>query len=214
VLSALYFLVQIAVAWEFRGNPQHPMYNLVTNTISDLGNTSCGRYGSGIVCSPRWILMDVWFVVLGIGMAVGSLLLYHEFCDRDTPQRRAAMFGFILMGLGGVGAAIVGLFPENVNGIMHETGAALGIGAGNLGIFVIGAVVTLPEAMRRNMLLFSSTAVAALLLFAFHKPFGIGGGTMERVAAYPETLWMILFGLYVWRYHPKKSYAQGTAHLG
>jgi hypothetical protein len=27
---------------------------------------------------------------------------------------------------------------------------------------------------------------------------------MERLAAYPETIWLITFGLYVWRFHPKK----------
>jgi hypothetical protein len=28
---------------------------------------------------------------------------------------------------------------------------------------------------------------------------------MERVAAYPETFWLIIFGLYIWRFHPKAS---------
>jgi uncharacterized protein involved in response to NO len=28
---------------------------------------------------------------------------------------------------------------------------------------------------------------------------------MERVAAYPVTIWLIAFGLYIWRFNPKKS---------
>jgi hypothetical membrane protein len=59
--------------------------------------------------------------------------------------------------------------------------------------------------MRRSMLMFSSMALTALLLFAAHKYFGIGAGTMERLAAYPETIWLITFGLYIWRFDPKAN---------
>ena len=39
--AALYFVVQIIAAWVFI-----PSYSLVSNSISDLGETSCGGYGS------------------------------------------------------------------------------------------------------------------------------------------------------------------------
>jgi hypothetical protein len=56
------------------------------------------------------------------------------------------------------------------------------------------------------MLIFSSLALAALLCFASHKSFGIGRGMMERLAAYPVTIWLITFGLYISRFHPMKSH--------
>ena len=68
-----------------------------------------------------------------------------------------------------------------------------------------GAVLTLPESMRRYMLIFSSLSLAALVCFASHKSFGIGAGMMERIAAYPITIWLITFGLYIWRFNPKRS---------
>ncbi len=199
--AALWFFIQIVVAWVFS-----PSYSLVSNTISDLGETSCrGSYGNGM-CSPRWWLMDyVGFLLLGLVMAVGSILLYHEFTHRTPRERYAAMIGFGLMALGGLGAILVGFFPENENGTMHIIGAALAIGLGNVAIFALGAVLTLPESMRRSMLTFSTLSLAALVCFASHKYFGIGGGMMERLAAYPETIWLITFGLYIWRFHPKKS---------
>lgn len=147
----------------------------------------------------------IGFLLLGLVMAVGSALLYHEFSDRDRKERIAAMFGFSLMASAGVGAILVGFFPENVNSTMHKLGAFFAIGIGNLAIFVLGAFLTLPESMRRYMLTFSSLAIAALVCFGSHKYFGIGGGIMERVAAYPETIWLITFGLYIWRFHPKAS---------
>jgi hypothetical membrane protein len=200
ISSALYFFAQIFVAWVF-----HPSYSLVSNTISDLGNTACGPYGSAYVCSPRHLYMDAAFIFLGIVMATGSVLLYHEFTERRRVERNAARIGFTCMAVGGVGAMIVGAFPENTISAMHIAGAGLAIGAGNLGIFILGAVLDLPEAMRRYMLLFSTISATALFLFAFHKYFGIGAGTMERVAAYPETIWLITFGLYIWRFHRKDA---------
>ena len=132
--AALWFLTQIIVAWVFS-----PSYSLVSNTISDLGKTSCrGSYGNGM-CSPRWWLMDyVGFLLLGLVMVVGSALLYHEFTQRAPRERRTAMIGFGLMALGGLGAILVGFFPENVNSTMHIFGAFLAIGLGNVAIFALG----------------------------------------------------------------------------
>ena len=200
-VAVLYFVIQIIVAWVFT-----PSYNLVSNSISDLGDTSCGGYGSPEMCSPRWWLMNyVGFILLGLIMVVGSALLYHEFTQRAPHERRAAMLGFVLMAVGGLGSILVAFFPENENRPMHIVGAFLAAGIGNVAILVLGAVLTLPESMRRSMLIFSSLALAASLCFASHRYFGIGHGMMERIGAYPVAIWLIIFGLYVWRFNPKKS---------
>jgi hypothetical protein len=39
------------------------------------------------------------------------------------------------------------------------------------------------------------------VLFGTDRYFGLGAGSMERIAAYPETLWLIRFGLYISRNH-------------
>ena len=150
--ATLYFVVQIIVAWVFV-----PSYSLVSNSISDFGDTSCGGYGSPGMCSPRWALMNyAGFVLLGLIMVIGSALLYHEFTDRSARERRAAMIGFTLMAWAGVGSILVGFFPENQNRTMHILGAFLAIAIGNVAILVLGAVLTLPESMRRSMLVFSA----------------------------------------------------------
>jgi len=211
VSSTQYFYAQIAAAWVFR-----PNYSLVNNTISDLGNTACtqsrGHDQTYLLCSPHHLLMNVAFGFLGGAMAVGPLFLYQEFKGRGGCEQKAALVGFALMSIAGVGAILVGVFPENTISYMHKIGAGLAIGLGNVGIFVLGAVLTLPEAMRRYMLVFSTISATALTLFACHKYFGIGAGTMERVAAYPETIWLITFGLYVWRFHPTHHSPSVYAH--
>jgi hypothetical membrane protein len=150
--------------------------------------------------------MNVAFIYLGAVMIVGSTLLYHEFRKKGGTEQNAAFVGFLLMALGGVGTIIVGTFPENTVSFMHITGAGMAIGGGNLGIFILGAVITVPESMRRYMLLFSTTSITAIILFASHRYFGIGEGSMERIAAYPETLWLITFGLFIWRFHPEEPF--------
>jgi hypothetical membrane protein len=198
MLASLYFVAQIAVAWVW-----NPPYSIVDNTISDLGNTACGRYDGVYVCSPRHVLMNVTIVLLGVVMAAGSLLIYHEFSEKTRLERLAAVIGFTLMAIGGVGAALVGIFPENTLHAMHVTGAGIAIIAGNVAIFVLGlALLDLPEGLRRFMLVFSALSLIALICFGSHKYFGIGAGTMERIAAYPETLWLIVFGLWISRTHP------------
>jgi hypothetical membrane protein len=207
ILSAWYFLAQVVVGWVF--NPaqgtQHagPQYSFITNTISDLGNTACGLYGGSRVCSPRYIVMDLSFALLGVAMAVGSLLIYREFINSGLRRERlAAHLGFILLSVAGLGAIFVGSFPENTNGDMHIAGAGMAIGAGNLGILILGLVlVSIPESLRHFMLWTSSVSLVAVIAFAFKHHFGLGAGGMERIAAYPETVWLIMFGIYITRDH-------------
>jgi hypothetical membrane protein len=199
ILSTLYFLAQVAVAWVW-----DPPYSFANNTISDLGNTVCHGANYSNVCSPRWALMDAAFVFLGVMMAVGSLFIYQEFnyADKKDPMRRAAFAGFSLMALGGVGAIMVGLFPENTIGIVHGVGAGIAIVAGNLGILILGlALVSLPEGLRTFMRLVSVLALLAAICFASSQFFGLGKGTIERLAAYPMTVWLIVFGMYISRTH-------------
>jgi hypothetical membrane protein len=198
--SALYFVAQIVVGWVW-----NPPYSLIHNTISDLGNTRCAPYGASYVCSPRHTLMNIAFIFLGLCMAAGSLLIYQEFTERRSAERIAALVGFTCMAIGGLGAILVGSFPENTISSLHISGAGLAIGVGNIGILVLGLVLPLPEGLRGFMLAFSTLSLAALIMFACHRDFGLGQGGMERIAAYPETVWLIRFGLYISRNH----YAHG-----
>jgi hypothetical membrane protein len=196
-LSILYFAVQIFVSLVWR-----PSYSWSRNSISDLGNTSC----STTLCSPRHGWMNVEFFALGFVMAAGSLLIFQEFTERDADERLAARLGFWGLAVGGVGAALVGRFPENTVHAMHILGAGLAIGVGTAGIFVLGLALSLPQGryLHLGMRVVPPIAVTALILFACHFYLGIGAGAMERLAAYPETVWMIVFGTYIaWDHHLK-----------
>jgi hypothetical membrane protein len=197
MLSVLYLFAQLVVAWAW-----HPPYSFARNVISDLGNTSCGQYHGSYVCSPRHGLMNGAFIFLGAVMIVGSALLAQEFAVPTASRRRSTTTGFALVALGGFGAILVGAFPENTVSVLHVSGAGLAIGSSNLGVLALGWTLPLPVAMRTYMRVSGIVSIAALVLFAAHLDLGAGAGTMERIAAYPETVWLLAFGVYVSRSRP------------
>src|SRR5215469_18132176 len=196
VLSSWYFAAQVLVAWTFR-----PQYSFVSNAISDLGNTACPPPHSGI-CSPLHVWMNVSIVILGLAMIVGSILIFSEFSfSKNRRERAAALAGFGCMALGGVGACLVGVVPENVNTAhLHTVGTVMAIGFGQLAILILGLVLReIPDWLREFMLVTSLIVLLAGISIAGKHQFGIGGGALERLAQYPESLWLILFGLYISR---------------
>jgi hypothetical membrane protein len=202
VLSCWYFAAQVLVAWVFR-----PQYSFISNAISDLGNTACSPPHSGI-CSPLHAWMNVSIVILGLAMIVGSMLIFSEFSfSTDRRERAAAHAGFWCMALGGLGAALVGIVPENVNTAhLHTLGTAMTIGFGQLAILILGLVLRqIPDWLREFMIVTSLLVLLAGISIAGKHQFGIGGGALERLAQYPESVWLILFGFYISRNHHRNK---------
>lgn len=198
VLSSWYFAAQVLVAWVFR-----PPYSFVSNTISDLGNTACPPPHSDL-CSPRHVVMNVSIIALGVTMIVGAVLIFSEFSFADDRRERSAAWaGFGCMALGGAGAVLVGAVPENVNTLhLHTVGTAAAIGFGQLAILILGlALGQVDDWLREFMLVTSLLVLLVGISIAFKHQFGLGAGAAERLAQYPESLWLILFGLYISRDH-------------
>ena len=191
ILAIQFFIAQIIVqsAWT-------TPFSLTTNFISDLGNTACGSYpvgSSNYVCSPWHAGMNASFTSLGLIILLGIALTWRAF-----PLGRTRMIGLALLALAGPGEILVGLFPENVNITPHTIGAAAHFVSGNLGIAVLGIAIA---ATRRQtpLAIFSivagSLGLLATALFVLGRYLGIGIGGMERIAAYPLPLWLIVVGV-------------------
>jgi hypothetical membrane protein len=204
VLSSWYFAAQVLVAWVFR-----PQYSFIFNVISDLGNTACPPPHSSI-CSPWHVVMNISFIILGIAMIVGSVLIFSEFSFSDERRERtAAMAGFACMFLSGLGAILVGVRPENLTTAhLHTVGAIMTIGLGQLAIVILGLVLRqIPDWLREFMLLSSLVVLLAGICIVGQRQFGIGAGALERLAQYPACVWLILFGLYISRDHYRNKVA-------
>ena len=193
VLAIQYYCVQIIVAAAW-----NPPYNWFRNVISDLGNTACGTY----VCSPLHGLMNASFIMLGLTMTIGSLLIYQEF-----KENKASLIGFSLMMIAGAGTILVGLFPENTVHVLHTFGALLPFLFGNISLIVLGDSLRLPTPFRVITIGAGGVALVAFVLYVSGQYLGLHGGGMERLVAYPQAFWLIAFGAYMsrkeYRYHRK-----------
>jgi hypothetical membrane protein len=187
VSTVQYFLVQLLVSQRWS-----PPYNIRFNTISDLGNTACGKFNGRYVCSPWHSLMNASFVVLGLAMIGGSLLVY-----RNVATARVLKLGFVSIAIGGVGAVMVGVFPENTISALHGIGASLPFLIGNIGLLLVGLTLVEPVALRVYTVMSGAVALTFLIFYATSHYFGLGEGGIERVVAYPQTVWLIVYGIYL-----------------
>ena len=192
ILTAQYLIITLIVARSW-----NTTYSFLHNSISDLGNTACrtysNRYVSNIyVCSPKHTLMNWSFAVTGILMIIGAILIYTLF-----KKSRSTMIGFTCIALGGIGGILVGLYPENTIGTLHVTGAFLDFFVGNLGIVILGMSLLTPKWLRMYTLITGFLTLICLILYSSKIYLGLGLGGMERLASYPQTVWLIVFGFYL-----------------
>lgn len=103
-----------------------------------------------------------------------------------------------MMALAGTGTLLVALFPENSVSSFHILGAGLAFIFGNLCLLVFGASLNeLSKRMRYLSFGLGIVGLAAMGLFMAGIFGGLGIGGMERVVAYPQSIWMIAFGFYI-----------------
>jgi hypothetical membrane protein len=153
--------------------------------ISDLGALHCAvSTGGRSVCSPWHTLMNASFVLQGLLIGGGALLLDHMW--RRTSKHQASATTALLAIAGG-GVALVGLAPEDVAPSLHVVGAAgnfLGGNAGLVMLFVAGRRSMHPVgAVWAGVL--GTVGLAALAWFVVGADWGLGPGGIERVIAYP-----------------------------
>lgn len=194
-----YFIVQVivAVAW-------NSPFSLMINPISDLGNTACGMYDDRYVCSPLHDWMNASFILFGLTVTIGSVLLYHGF--RKSVR---SYIGFSLMALAGIGTMFVGIFPENTIGQLHTLGALMPFLLGNLSLIILGLSLEMPRWFKYYTVASGAIGLVAFVFLIFQNYLGSGPGGLERVVVYPQAIWMITFGIYTsaHRYrenHPKR----------
>jgi hypothetical membrane protein len=187
VASVQYFLVQILVAGPFT-----PSYSAANNTISDLGNTHCAPWNGRLVCSPAHAWMNASFVLLGVTIILGSALIVPTFV-----RRQATRVGFALFALGGLGVVLVGVFPENTVSALHGFGATLPFLVGNVALVVLGWSLKVPGWLRLFTAISGTVALLALVVYTSGHTLGLGEGGIERVVAYPQTVWQIALGTYL-----------------
>ncbi|MGN8048080.1 DUF998 domain-containing protein [Curtobacterium sp. 22159] len=193
-LSLLWFLAQFAAQAAWR-----TPYSLAHNYVSDLGATACGHFPAGsamYVCSPLHAVMNFSFVTWGAVWAIGSVLFAI-----GPSLRRSTRAAYLLVGLGGVGTALVGVVPENVNFTVHSLAAALQTFAMTAGLAILG-VKALRQGRHTVGVLTLGVAFAAIVgivATAFAEDsgafIGVPLGIWERISLWPLPIWLAATGV-------------------
>ena len=72
---------------------------------------------------------------------------------------------------------------------------------GNVALIVFSFSMGVPRLLRYFTFLSGAIALVALVFFLGQSYLGLGIGGVERIVAYPQTVWLIVFGLYIARNH-------------
>ncbi len=189
----LFFAAQFVVgaAWS------NPPYSWSNNNVSDLGNTYCQMWTENenpaqYVCSPLHTLMNSVFVLEGLCVIVGVLLI-QSLWRRSWLSRMAQVF-LIFAGLGVIAA---GLAPADVNENAHVVLGALPIALfGNTGLLLTGWGVntSVVGKFRWAGPILGLVGIVATILFFSHNYLGLGHGGMERLWGYNFLIWTFIIG--------------------
>jgi hypothetical membrane protein len=174
-------------------------YHFLDEDISVLGATSCGLVKDPItglpqqVCSPLHLILNGGFVVMGLLILSGLIL------TRSVWQRgRTGYAGFLLLATASIGTMLAGLFPFDRNLAMHVLGSLLFFFLAPLAMVLLGvSILKRAPGLTVFSWLIGAVTLAAFCAYPHYAAIGLPRGVMERIAAYPSSLWFIIAGIYI-----------------
>ncbi|MCU1549023.1 MAG: hypothetical protein JWO29_1974, partial [Arthrobacter sp.] len=205
-LSVLqYFVAESAVIGAWAGSEP---YSRRTGYISDLGAVGCGVFDGRAVCSPAHLLMNVSFVVQGLGMVVGGLLLSSVLLciaarkgarvTGDAARRvPLAAVARVLTVAAGSGTVLVGLVPEDAGSVWHVVGAVTYFAGGALALLLLGWLWLSQTPLSWFILACGALSLGALITGGATAMEVPEPGTLERLMGYPITVGQAAVGLVI-----------------
>ncbi len=174
----------------------YPGYSLLTNYISDLGNTAT---------SPWHVIFNASIILLGLLAFAGILFLWSAF-----PRSALRPVGLVLLLIASIAAILVGCFPENVNPSVHDLASLMVFLPGGLGLAVLSVAMRSPtwwSGLRWPSL---GLGLVTLLSLAYYAPTQASNttfdpGLIERLIVFPILIWALAVFVLVQRAprHPK-----------
>jgi hypothetical membrane protein len=197
VLTLQYFVAEAVSISRWQGS-----YSLSRNYISDLGAAGCGVVATGLtettesVCSPLHALMNASFVLQGLLITCGAVLVWPFF-----PRGFLWAIALLLIAASGLGVLAVGFSPEDTTPKLHFLGAVENFVCCNAGMAIMGVAMSPWRRSTRNLglvaLVFGIVGLTGIGLMAMHLYLGLEVGGMERLVAYPFPLWLASMGVLI-----------------
>ena len=169
-----------------------PGYSYMTYFISDLGVPTQEVFNDKAIYSPRaWALNGAW-MISGALVLLAALLLRRV---RPVGNLSNWLFGLTIGYT--VGLFMVAIFHEAPAWMFpyHLAGAVLGIGGGNIAVFLAGLVVRAQRGPRVLASFLMGAGVFGFVFLVLQSVLPVDfTGLLERAAAYPVLLVQITAG--------------------
>lgn len=177
----------------------HGSYSYVTNVISDLGVSSPAKTDEGewIHSPSAWAINTAWLVNGALTVAAAIILNRYLHASRLSKWVLGLAIAY------SVGLCLVSLFHNAPTWMLpyHTIGAMIGMGGGNIALFLTGLLLRAekgPSAMSRFFSIAGTIGFSCLIL-TFVGPQSYVG-LIERCAAYPVLIAQIVGGVVTCRY--------------
>jgi hypothetical membrane protein len=177
-------------------------YSWGSNTISDLGVTTCATFDPGTpveryICSPAHLLANAGTAANGALLAAGAVLLWSAW-----PRRRAGHAAMALLAVSGVLLVLVGVFPWDLQPEAHNITALVQAPVQWAGMIVLVFALRGSSAGRWTAALTIACVALSIAGFVMFIDAIVGGpsaavglGLAERISFDPLTLWSAAVGV-------------------
>ena len=183
VSGALLFLASTQFLFGmFVAETLYPGYSVSVNYISDLGATC---HTTCTIVQPSSLIFDSSVFLLGALLILGAYLFR---------QGSGSVLAPLLLGITGLGAMGVGVFPETT-GVLHVVVSLVAFAGG--GLAALASFKFSRPILSYFAVILGTMTLVALVLYASGIYLGLGAGGMERVVLYPVLTWGIGFGGYL-----------------
>lgn len=170
-------------------------YSFMDQAMSDLGVLSCGynTYPLSVheICSPMAHEMNIIFILTGMLVAAGAVLLHHFWNGT-----RWTIVATVLLVIYGLGYTVSGIYPADVNFLAHTLPAIPTM------IIQIPAMYIIARSIRhkwpglaRFTLICMTVSTLSLILIII----GLPAGLMQRPLYFSVWLWMSVTAIILWR---------------
>jgi hypothetical membrane protein len=179
LLTLQFFVVETVAQLRFGG-----AYSRADDVISDLGASY----------SPAAALMNASFVLQGVLIAAGALLL------RPALPRSVGRLAVLLLAVAALGVVVVGIVPLDADRTVHAVGAVAYLAGSSLGLLALAhALRPRSELLGSVVAVLGVLATGATIFFVAGITRYLGNGGTERVAAYALPVALAVVGVGLWR---------------
>lgn len=192
---SLYFFIEYIVI-----RASNVPFNILKQPMSDLGVTSCGtdtyELAAYEICSPYHMLMNWTFTLTGLVIFVGAIFL-----QQFWPSKRGTRVATVLLVIFGLSYAASGVFPADLNFLIHTFASLPGMLVQIPALILIGLSIrtTMPKLSKWTFVCAFLSTLSLILLFFQPVIYDLPGGLLQRFLYGSVWLWMIVTGIVLWK---------------